>query len=820
MPEYADVILPLPLPGTFTYAIPLEMRQDIGVGMRVYVQFGYKKHYTAIVSALHSNAPKGYEVKPIITLLDTQPIVHPQQLQYWRWIADYYLCTVGETYKAAIPAGLKIESETYIEAEPDPLLPEGGIKLSKTETAIMDALKPGEKKRLAQLEEYTGIHNLAPAINRLLGKGLIKTNEQAVDKYISKKTAVVKLNANPQDNEWLHHAFDTLARAPKQERLLITFLELARRKSTPEVTRQELLEKSKSAPAILTALVQRGIMRIEQRIINRFITGISKPTHTMPELSAPQRSAYYKIVRQWKDMNVVLLHGVTGSGKTEIYCKLIEQVLQRGQQVLMLVPEISLTTQLTDRLRNVFDDTLIVYHSKFSDSERVDIWNKVRTSQGPQLILGVRSSVFLPYDHLGLIIVDEEHEASYKQQNPAPRYNARDAAIMLAYMSGCKTLLGSATPAIDTYYKATTGKYGLVELLQRYQEAPLPEVQIVDMIDQRRRKLADGIISEPLNQSIQTDLKQNSQTILFQNRRGFAPTLTCTQCAWKPKCAYCDVSLVLHKHTGRLHCHYCGYSIEQPKLCPACGQNSLRIYGFGTERIAEEIHLKFPQARVVRMDLDTTRNKNSYQEIIEEFAKGDTDILIGTQMVSKGLDFAKVKTVGVMDADTLLHFPDFRANERAFNMLVQVAGRAGRRQEQGYVIIQASDHKNPLLPYIVTHDYNGYYHYELEQRRKYAYPPFTKIIMLYIKHRDARQADSIARQYADTLRQHFKNRVLGPTEPSVSRIATFYIRSIMIKVETGVSMVKIKTLLHRIYAETASQPTLKNAQIYYDVDPV
>ena len=511
---------------------------------------------------------------------------------------------------------------------------------------------------------------------------------------------------------------------------------------------------------------------------------------------------------------------MTGSGKTEIYTYLISSVLAAGNQVLYLVPEISLTTQLTDRLKKVFGDSLIIYHSKFSDNERVEVWKRLLSSNEPLIVLGVRSSVFLPFARLGLVIVDEEHEASFKQYDPAPRYNARDAAIVLASMHGAPTLLGSATPSVETYYKASIEKYGLIELPERFEGSQLPDVEIVDMREQRKKKLNKGILSQPLRLATSQALKEGSQAIMFQNRRGFAPVVVCQQCGWTPKCHNCDVSLVYHKNSGLLKCHYCGYCQPLPKLCPACGMNAIEVYGYGTERIAEEVHQEFHDYRVARMDLDTTRNKNAYQEIIEEFASHETDILVGTQMVSKGLDFEKVRIVGVINADTLLNFPDFRSNERAFNMLEQVSGRAGRRKDMGKVFIQTTKPDDPVLEHVKNHDYHGFYTQELEERRKFAYPPFTRIINIYLKNKDAAAADMGAVMLTKALRDVFGERVLGPEKPFVSRVALWYIQSTMLKVEAGASMKKVKDLLRSVIAGVAHVPQIKTSMIYFDVDPV
>ena len=819
MADYAEVILPLAVLGTFTYLVPEEMQCDISRGSRVYVPFGPRKLYTGIVADLHTNTPK-FKVKPIASLLDGTSILRHPQLKFWQWIADYYLCTLGEVYRAAVPTGLKVESETNLSLNKAIDLEEIGQTLTPAETELLNEVIVADHVRMSDLDRERSHATTARYVNRMLQKGIIVADEKATSSYKAKTIAIVSACNDVKNHEWLHQAFDAVTTATKQERLLIAFLELIKNQAVPEVTREELLTKAKVSPGILKAICDKGILKVEKRKINRFDAKPGNKPVELPPLSPLQREALRQIDEQWREKNVVLLRGITGSGKTEIYCHAILSALEAGHQVLYLVPEISLTTQLTDRLRKVFGNRLLVYHSKFSDSERVDIWRKLLHSHEPMVILGVRSSVFLPFAKIGLVVVDEEHEASYKQYDPAPRYNARDAAIMLAHLHGAKTLLGSATPAIDTYYKAQTGKFGLVELLERYQGAQLPDVTVVDMLDSRKRRLTDGLLANPVAENLRHTIKRGRQAIMFQNRRGFAPLIQCTQCGWQPKCQYCDVSMVYHKSIDVMSCHYCGYQMHLPRLCPACGQNSVRIGGYGTERIAEHLHSHFPEARVSRMDLDTTRNKDAYQEIIEDFAGHNTDILIGTQMVSKGLDFANVSMVGVVNADSLLHFPDFRANERAFNMLVQVAGRAGRRNEQGQVFIQTSDAANPLLKFISSQDYSGYYEYELEQRRRFGYPPFTKIIMLYVKHREEAEAARLATRYAGELQKVFGTRVLGPAKPSVARISNYYIQTIMLKIEAVASMIKVKKLLFEIYSRMAADRSFRNAQVYYDVDPV
>ena len=820
---FAEVILPLPLYSSFTYEVPEEFEPIIQMGSRVLVQFGKKKYYTGIVEYLHSTPPSGYEVKPLMAILDASPVVRFPQIKMWRWIADYYLCSVGEVFKAAVPTGLKPESETYISYNKEWDLP-SDRHLTEQEAVIIQLMEEKKRLRISEIENELKLKGSARIINHLLELGALEIDERVVEKYKPKKVAYVELCCQRSDNDLLHAFFDNVSRSRNQEKTLIAWLDLSgwmrQDSDLKDVEREHLLSISGASPAVLKAMVDKGIFRVVRRSVNRFNAIAETHTPELPVLTDAQQIAADEIRNGFRESKVTLLHGVTGSGKTEIYSHLMAAALADGNQVLYLVPEISLTTQLTDRLRKVFGDRLLIYHSKFSDNERVDIWKRLLSSSEPLIILGVRSSVFLPFSKLGLVIVDEEHESSYKQYDPAPRYNARDAAIVLSTMHGAKVLLGSATPSVETYYKALTGKYHLVSLSERFKGASLPDVEIVDMKDQRKRKLNKGMLSAPFRSALRHTLEEGKQAIVFQNRRGFAPVVVCNQCGWTPKCNNCDVAMVYHKNINQLRCHYCGFSRDLPKLCPACGQNGLEIYGYGTERIAEELHKEYDGFRVARMDLDTTRNKDAYQEIIEEFANHETDILVGTQMVSKGLDFGEVKVVGVVNADTLLNFPDFRSNERAFNMLEQVAGRAGRRDEKGTVFIQTTQTASPVLRYVKSHDYAAFYNEEIEERRRFAYPPFTKVINIYIKNKDAVAADVAAVIFAKKLREIFGDRVLGPEKPFVSRVALWYLQSIMLKVESGASMKKVKDLLRQAYAAIALDKNIKSSMIYYDVDPV
>lgn len=823
--KYVDLILPLPLPGRYTYEVPDEIEGKVEVGMRVYVQFGKSKYYTGIIDRIHTTSPKDYTTKPILALLDDKPSIRYPQRKLWSWLADYYLCSDGEVYKAAIPSGLKIESETYVSVNDDYEMSDGS-RFSENDLAVIEYLRREGRMRLDHLSSAMNQPGLGARVSRLMKRGVIVVDEKAVERYRAKKETCIRLLLERGDHEGLHELFDKITKSARQQKGLIAYLDKSRwlnsSRSLEEVTRKELLEVEGVSPAVLRGMVQKGIFEEYTRVVNRFSKSVGEKREVeVSPLSVEQKRALEEIRGKMRDYAVTLLHGVTGSGKTEIYTHLIKEELGAGKQVLFLVPEISLTTQLTDRLRSVFGDLLIVYHSKFSDSERVDIWNRILGSTDPMIVLGVRSSVFLPFHHLGLVIVDEEHESSYKQYDPAPRYNGRDAGIVLAGLHGAKTLLGSATPAIDTYYKATHGKFGLVELTERYEGAVLPEVEIVDMKEQRRKKLNRGILSSPLLETTKGALQSGHQAIMFQNRRGFAPYVVCKECGWTPKCKNCDVSLVYHKKHNELHCHYCGYVVVPTKVCPACGLNGIEVYGYGTERIAEEVHECFEDYRVVRMDLDTTRNKDSYSEIIDEFSRKETDILVGTQMVTKGLDFDKVSVVGVLNADTLLNFPDFRSSERSFNMLEQVSGRAGRRRSSaGKVFIQTTDPENNILRHVKSHDYQSYYQEELADRKMFMYPPFTRIINIYLKHKDDRVLEGLAVSYTLALKDIFGERVLGPEKPYVSRLNNWYVRSIMLKVESNASMSKVKGLLRELYVNMSSDRRLRYAQVYYDVDPV
>ncbi len=821
MNRFADVILPLPLYRYFTYRIPDEMQGRLRQGHRVVVSFGRSKFYTAIVVALHDMEPQGYEVKEIATLLDDEPIVLRTQLNFWQWIAEYYLCSVGDVYKAALPSGLKLESETSLTINND-YEEDVDNRLTEREAVLLQTLAGQGRLTVQELEKATGLRNTLPVLRRLVEREAVFVTEWMRVNYKPKTEVCVRLTFEQGNHEALRAAFDLVGRAKQQEVLLLSFLDLShfmQKGCYVEVSRSELLARADVSPAVLAGLVNKGVMETYKREVSRFVPLVHRSVE-LPRLSDEQSRALGEIYGSLGDKSVSLLHGVTSSGKTEIYIHIINNILQQGRQVLYLVPEIALTTQLTERLQRVFGDKLLIYHSRFSDNERVEIWYKMLRSREPRVVLGVRSSVFLPFHDLGFVIVDEEHEPSYKQYDPAPRYHARSAAIVLAGMYGAKVLLGSATPSIESYYNALTGKYGLVELLVRYSNNPLPDVRTIDMREQRRRRQVKGNFSQALIDAMQGALKREEQIILFQNRRGFAPMVECRECAWIPKCTQCDVSLTYHKRDNRLVCHYCGYSCEIPHVCPACLQATIEVRGFGTERIEEDVEEMFPDVKMARMDLDTTRSRSAYQEIIDDFASGKSKILVGTQMVTKGLDFDRVSVVGILSADTMLSFPDFRAYERAFQMMSQVAGRSGRGKSRGEVLLQTSQPELPIIGQVIAHDYIGMYQEQILQRQQFGYPPFTRLVYIYLKHRDEAVLDTLSQQYATLLRKVFGERVLGPDNPPVARIQSLYIRKIMLKVEIAASMSQVKDLLRKIYENSLTDSRFKQLVLYYDVDPM
>ena len=819
MKKYVDVILPLPLANYYTYSLPDEMAEKVKIGCRVVVSFGRKKFYTAIVANVHFSAPEAYETKDITELLDAEPILLPIQFRFWSWLSEYYLCTNGDVYKAALPSGLKLESETIVVYNPDF---EANAPLPEKEQLILDLLSKEPEQCVTQLEKESGVKNVLSVIKSLLDKEALFIKEELKRNYKPKTEVRVRLTAEASVEERLRELFDELSRAPKQLALLMKYVELSGfMGKTPlkEVSKKDLLAKATASPAIFNELVDKNVFEVYYHEIGR----LNRQQANVSEINAlntSQQQAFDAILASFEEKNVCLLHGVTSSGKTEIYIHLIQKVIDSGKQVLYLLPEIALTTQITERLQRVFGDKLGIYHSKFSDAERVEIWRKQLGGNGYQVILGVRSSVFLPFEHLGLVIVDEEHENTYKQQDPAPRYHARNAAIILASMYGAKTLLGTATPSIETYYNAVSGKYGFVELAERYKDIQLPEIMPVDIKELARKKRMSGQFSPMLLEKIRVALENKEQIILFQNRRGFAPMIECRTCGWVPRCKNCDVSLTYHKGINQLTCHYCGYTYQVPKSCPACGGVEMMNRGFGTEKVEDDIKLIFPEATVARMDLDTTRTRAAYERIIADFEGGKTDILIGTQMVSKGLDFDHVSVVGILNADTMLNYPDFRSYERAFQLMAQVAGRAGRKNKRGLVVLQTKSIEHPIIHQVIQNDYQTMYESQLAERQLFKYPPYYRLIYVYLKNRKEDLLGLMARTMAEKLRAVFGNRILGPDNPPVARVQTLYIKKIVIKIEANASMKKVRDQLLRVQREMVEDERFRSLIVYYDVDPM
>ena len=763
--RYVDVILPLPLDGTFTYGVSTELAPRVQEGVRLLVPLGRSKRYTAIAVRLHDEAPC-FEVRDVLEVLDDRPILLPRQLQLWQWISSYYMAPLGEVMNAALPAGLKNE-EGY---------------RPKTETYV------------GLCEPYR--------------------NEQA-----------------------LHIALDMLRRAEKQQKVLIDFLSLTGYADSigqsavdgadiAEITREELMNESHCTAAALKALIDRKILYTYEREVGRLNHGGEPHPERIKKLNAAQQDAYNQVLFQFLRKKVVLLHGVTSSGKTEIYIHLIQKTLDEGRQVLYLLPEIALTVQMMDRLRAVFGNRLGIYHSRYSDAERVEIWQKQLSRNPYDVILGARSAVFLPMQRLGLVIVDEEHETSFKQQDPAPRYHARSVAIMMAAASNlpqlgeARVLLGTATPSMETYYNAQKGKYGLVTLTTRFQGIELPEIEVVDVKDLRRRKMMSGPFSPQLLAAVRKALDNQEQVILFQNRRGFAPMVECNTCGWVPRCKNCDVSLTLHKNTNTLTCHYCGYTYTVPTHCPSCEGTDLRGRGYGTEKIEDQLRDLFPEARIARMDLDTTRSRNAYERLIGDFASGRTNVLIGTQMISKGLDFDRVSVVGILDADTMLNYPDFRAYEHAFMMMAQVSGRAGRKGKRGHVLLQTKNKDLPVIMQVVNNDFATFYNDLLEERRQFRYPPFYHLVYIYLRHKTESTVESASIYMGSLLRQWFGERVLGPDKPGVSKVKTLHIRKIVLKLENGIDLQLVREYLQRTQKQILQDKQYAALQVFFDVDPL
>lgn len=814
--RFADVILPLPIQGTFTYKIPQQLIPIAKPGMRAIVQFGTKKIYTSIILSIHSSIPIEYIPKEIISLPDDHPIVFPVQLTFWEWLSSYYLCTIGEVYKAALPTGLKPESETlFTLSEAIPEIP----SFNQKEGLIYLFLKNETSANAREISRATGINNPLTPIHSLMKSGFVEVDEKLSGIYKPKMVSFISLGNLYQEKYQLIEILEKLKRAPKQLKTLESFLYLTEGESS--VKKSSLLNDQNVSLAALNSLIKKEILFQSYRQVERISTD-NIEVKKLKKLSSNQNEALKSVNTLFEIHNTVLIHGVTSSGKTEIYAHLIKEQLKNNKQVLYLLPEIAITSQIIERLRSYFGNKIGVYHSKYSDSERVEVWNNLiegLSDKSYQIILGVRSSIFLPFSNLGLVIIDEEQENTYKQQDPAPRYHARDSAIYLASLHAAKTIIGTATPSIESYYNTTFGKYGLVELNERHGGIKLPEISLVDSRKAWKKREMVSHFTPQLYEAISETLNEGEQVILFQNRRGFSPYIQCDKCSWVPRCKNCDVNLTYHKYSLSLVCHYCGYTSGLPGNCPDCNSVDVKVKGFGTEKIEEETKLVFPEAKIGRMDLDTTRKKRSYQKIISDFETGKIDILIGTQMISKGLDFSNVRLVGVLNADNLLFFPDFRAYEKAYQLLAQVSGRAGRKKKQGKVIIQTSDLEHPVLQWVVQGDYMKMYNSQVEERKVFKYPPYYRLIKITLKHKNLEKLNEAGNIIAKTLKNIFGNRVLGPEFPQIGKIQLYYLKTLLIKFERGSKYSSLKNTLFETlqnFEKSKKSPQLK---IVTDVDP-
>ena len=811
---FVEVILPLAISRTYTYRIPFEMNGQIGVGKRVVVQFGKSKIYTAIIYLISTEPPLLYDAKYIIEVLDDIPIVNTFQLQLWSWIADYYLCNMGEVMQAAMPAALKLASETRITLLADCDFDKSG--LNDKEYLIVDALELQPDLRVSDISKLLGQKTVFPILKSLFEKGIIHISEEITEKFKPRRKAYIQLNDFYKDAENLKSLFAILERSPKQLEALMGYLKLV--KTQLLISKTELLEVSGSSTAALKSMLDKNIFVQEDRIVSRLNLNEEELTSDFT-LNPAQQIAFDNIDTHFLIKDAVLLHGETSSGKTQIYIRQMEKILADNKQVLYLLPEIGLTTQVIERLRKYFGNQIGVYHSKFSDNERAEVWQKVLNGEY-RIILGARSAVFLPFGDLGLIVIDEEHESSYKQYDPAPRYHARDTAIYLAHLHKAKVLLGSATPSLESFYNTKIQKYGLVELKGRYGGVLSPAIEVVNIAEETKRKTMQSHFSSVLIAEIEAALSRKEQIILFQNRRGYTPFLLCATCGFTPKCINCDVSLTLHKSSSKLHCHYCGYKQEILNACPACGSTRIEQKGFGTEKIEDELQMIFENARIARMDLDSTRSKNSFQILLTDFEDGRIDILVGTQMVAKGLDFGNVTVIGIISADSILNYPDFRAFERSFQLLSQVSGRAGRREKQGKVIIQGYDTSHRVISQVISNDYNAMFDTEILERRNFHYPPLYRLIHLDVKHKDAHKLADIAAKLAEILKRKLGDRVLGPQVPLIGRIRNYYIQTILLKIEKdGISIQKVKEMLKQTLAIFSAEPLNKGVYIQIDVDP-
>ncbi len=812
MDQFVELILPLALNQNYTYRVPPALQNGLEVGMRVVAPLGKRKLYTGIVKEIHQREPKEFSPKDIVELIDQEPVLSRQQLDLWTWIADYYLCSEGEVMAAALPSGLKLESEMIVQR--NLLKPIVDEELNDPEYLIVEALESQDRLSIKDISEITGFKNPLGTIKELLSKHYIVLEEELKHAYKPRKRRLVRAGAKLDEKD-LQAAFGQLGRAEKQRQLLLSFFSLRSEEGT--ISAPKLLKKNGAAESSLKSLAKKGLLEIyyQEDQLNLQQSG---QIQNLKTLNTAQAEAYEKLKAHKEKPS--LLHGVTSSGKTEVYVQLMADTLRAGRQVLYLVPEIALTTQLITRLQAYFGTDLLVYHSRFSDRDRVEAWLKLKKlDQKPCVVIGARSSVFLPFQNLGLLIVDEEHENSFKQYEPSPRYHARDTALVLARQQNAQAVLGSATPSFESYFNVQKGKYQLVEMLERYGNLAMPRIKAINLKEMRHKKLMRGHFSQELVETIEATLKADRQIILFQNRRGFSTFLQCETCGHVVQCKNCDISLTYHRYQHRLRCHYCGYNTAPPQSCPACKSKQLKTLGFGTEKLEDDLKLMFPEARVQRMDLDTTRKKKAYENIIGAFEDGETDILVGTQMVTKGLDFENVGLVAIMNADTLIHFPDFRSHEKAFQMLSQVAGRAGRKGEQGLVLIQCSDPQHPVILDVIANRYQSTYRRELSERQEFRYPPYYRLIRISLKHRDRNNLEEKARNLGSELKRIYGWRMMGPEYPLANRLRGLYQMEILLKIELGLNLNKIKGGLKEACEDFQSRNRKQAIQIFFDVDP-
>ncbi|TXB67369.1 primosomal protein N' [Vicingus serpentipes] len=818
--------MPLSIPYLYTYRVPRELTNEVIVGQRVVVQFGRgRKLYSALIKKIHNQPPKAYEAKYIDSILDDQPLVNQKQLKHWDWIADYYLSNLGEVYSAALPGALKLASETKIVLNAD-FAGDYLEDLTDKEYQVYEALSIRNVLSLSEIAELLFIKYTHKVVKGLIDKKVVIVEEELKRKFKPKVVQYVRLTENANNEKNLEKLFEELSKAPKQLELLMKFIQLSERyQEQPKEVNKIVLQKAVNATSsVITQLVKKNIFEVYDVVANR-LDDYGNEIIGFNQLNEDQEKATVEIKNHFKEKDVVLLHGVTGSGKTEIYIKLIQEALAEGNQVLYLLPEIALTTQLIIRLQKVFGDVIGVYHSKFNENERVEVWNQVLNfeqtkSSKYQVVMGARSAMFLPFSNLGLVIVDEEHENTFKQYDPAPRYNARDSSIVLANIHKAKILMGSATPSIENYWNAQQGKFGLVELKKRHGGVQMPEILCADIKEATRKKKMKSHFSPLLMEQMEEAFKNKEQVILFQNRRGYAPFMICEECGHVPECNNCDVSLTYHKFSNQLRCHYCGQHKKMPNACGACGSTRVTLKGFGTEQIEEELAIYFPKIKVARMDADSTRSKNAYHQLITDFEEGNIDVLVGTQMVTKGLDFNNVTLVGILNADTMLNFPDFRAFERAYQMMSQVSGRAGRKVKRGKVIIQTYDPYHRIIRQVIEHDYLGMYNNELIERKQFNYPPFHRLIHFSLKHRDKDMLNAGASEFTYQLQQKFGSRVLGPEFPVISRIKNYYHKNVLLKIEREGSISSTRKIITEIKNNFESFSEYKSVKITIDVDPM